>query len=1086
MNRTLLALLCCSAAIYCAACDDDDASGASAGDSGISLDSGLRTDSGTAVLDSALEDAVIDAEIIADSTVASDAEIDAEAEDAEVEDAAVDAEIEDGEIDPCANPTEEICDGIDNDCDGETDEGFENIEEICDGIDNNCNGQIDEGLHLGEPCESVGICAGDIGVYECDGEGGVRCSTGPGGSNTRALESELCNGLDDDCDGETDEDLGLGDACTGIGACGAGTLECEKIGDQYTGQTICSSMPTGSMPQNTSEICNNVDDDCDGLTDEDLTRSCYYGAPGTQDVGECHAGVETCNGGVFGDCEGYVIPTAELCDGKDNDCNGVIDDNINVVEICNNIDDDCDGLTDEDIPETEISCGFGVCAATGIRRCENGGFVDDCTPHEATGNDDNCNGIDEDCDGITDGNYVGAETTCGLGECATTGRMACVNGVEVDQCSAPLTTGPDNNCDGKDNDCDGETDEHYLGDASCCKGICCDNVVPSACVNGQVIPCQSPEPPADAIEFICNGLDYDCDGYTDEDWGTGPEACGTPDNPRECVTEDNPGCGTGVCYNPNDWDECLYGEEMKCEPFAPRSEIDNDCNNEDDDCDGETDEDFVTYSDTCGLGVCERTVEITCINGVQSQCIPGDPSNISEAACNGLDDDCDGYTDEDVEQFINREVRLTTSQATTAGFTAAAQYPQFVDTGRDLIAVWTESHSKTEGDGENTVTTFDEKSGIYMARFSYAGVMSGNAKPVVTGATAFRYPNIAKTSSGFIVVWNEQYIQNSNETFQKIGFNTIDANNNNIGTPKYITSTNTTRNQVDVECQANQCAIAWIEQKLDKSQNLLKLVKVNNNVASSETTLADNSNGTSVEVFAPDLVALANGGFAVTYTTSKALGGNDAQGNPLKRQSVYFQKLDNNGNRTAGPTRISSEDYNANTAALIERDGGYAAAFIGKGGEEVTFELLDSNANITKSVTLTGTTETPIQQAMSPSLVKTSDGFGLAWNDKALVNNLTPDNSEVRFQHFDANGNEFNNIVRISNNAAQSLSPIISWRNQDGAGTFSIMWYDERIGYTGYTENGSRKPDDNRHFEIFYTQGTMGCAPSSPAAVSVN
>ncbi|HVV52194.1 MAG TPA: MopE-related protein, partial [Polyangia bacterium] len=133
--------------------------------------------------------------------------------------------------------------------------------EICDGLDNDCDGIVDD--NLGAPtttCLTKGVCAGTQPT--CSGQNGWVC-TYP--ATYQAIEdtSKGCDGLDNDCNGQTDEPFQIGKSCIfGSGPCaGTGTWVCDNT---QPGNHRCM----GSMKPPGVEICNGVDDDCDGLVDE--------------------------------------------------------------------------------------------------------------------------------------------------------------------------------------------------------------------------------------------------------------------------------------------------------------------------------------------------------------------------------------------------------------------------------------------------------------------------------------------------------------------------------------------------------------------------------------------------------------------------------------------------------------------------------------------------------------------------------------------------------------------------------------------------------------------------------------------------
>lgn len=203
-------------------------------------------------------------------------------------------------------PSEETCDGVDNDCDGIVD----NAATECACVDGT---QVACG-------SDVGICT--LGTQTCVGGqlGPCEGATAPG--------EETCDGGDQDCNGVVDDRAaGPCDCLDGeiracgsdVGACQAGTQTCV---DGAFGP--CDAVGP------TDESCNGLDDDCNGVDDDRAGDACECvdGSvmPCGSDVGTCQAGTQTCVSGHFGACEGAIGPTPEIFDGEDNDCNGAPDD----------------------------------------------------------------------------------------------------------------------------------------------------------------------------------------------------------------------------------------------------------------------------------------------------------------------------------------------------------------------------------------------------------------------------------------------------------------------------------------------------------------------------------------------------------------------------------------------------------------------------------------------------------------------------------------------------------------------------------------------------------------------------------------
>ena len=337
----------------------------------------------------------------------------------------------------------------------------------------------------GEACVPTDGGAADGGMARADGS--------PATDGCVSAE-ETCNGADDDCDGEVDEAL-VRDCGSTEGSCTLGEETC-SMGEWSN----CS----GTRPA-AEERCDGLDDDCDGEIDE--TCGCTPGEtqPCGSSEGECEAGVQTCgDDAAWGACSGATPPDAELCDGKDNDCDGVIDNGnpggggacgetvgecaagvercvggriecmgavLPIPETCDAADNDCDGATDEGVTTTFYRDADGDGRGTDSTPTEAcsapGGFVTqggDCDDGDGStypGARDICDGKDNDCGGSlgVDSTFEcvrGASVSCTT-SCGSTGSGSCTSACDVPtagSCMAPSET-----CNYRDDDCDGVVDD---------------------------------------------------------------------------------------------------------------------------------------------------------------------------------------------------------------------------------------------------------------------------------------------------------------------------------------------------------------------------------------------------------------------------------------------------------------------------------------------------------------------------------------------------------------------------------------------------------------------------------------------------
>ncbi len=490
---------------------------------------------------------------------------------------------------------DEACDGIDNDCDTEIDEevqstwyydadadGFGGADatlvacepepgylsdssdcddddatrypgnpEVCDGRDNDCNAAVDEGVlltfYLDGDEDGVG---GYLWQEGCTPSPGYTTSTDDcDDTNPEAYPGhpERCDGEDNDCDGATDEEDAVdpptwyadGDA-DGFGDPATATIQCDAPLQSVADNTDCDDQRAASNPA-ALEYCNGFDDDCDGTTDEDdaVDALTWYIDTDADGYGDARRSIPACylpagysaDATDCNDAAANAFPGAlESCDGVDNSCDGQIDENA-VDSRTWYVDADGDGAGDP---------------ATALSDCNNpAGYVDngaDCNDQDRSafpGAPENCDGVDNDCDGNADEApaidatpwYVDTDGD-GYGDPATQ-LYACTapasyvsNFTDCNDGESASFPGGTEVCDLLDNDCDGATDEQAVDRQTWYADLDGDGYAGS---NYQTLACTAPSgyyataDDCDDLEPLsypgaserCDGDDNNCDGVDD-------------------------------------------------------------------------------------------------------------------------------------------------------------------------------------------------------------------------------------------------------------------------------------------------------------------------------------------------------------------------------------------------------------------------------------------------------------------------------------------------------------------------------------------------------------------------------------------
>ncbi len=367
-------------------------------------------------------------------------------------------------------------------------------------------------------------CDGSSGYADADGDGWPACEDCDDSvAEVNPDAQEVCNDLDDDCDGDIDQDAV--DAATWYGdADGDGyggsvfvSVECEAPHGFVDNSEDCDDLDASSWP-GADEVCDEADNNCDGEVDEGVL-STFYADDDGDGYGDANSPVEACDqptgaSHLDTDCDDSD-PSArpggiELCDSVDNDCDGDVDvDAFDADEYWPDVDGD----------------GFG--AGSSVEACDQpSGYADnedDCDDGDNAINPlatETCDGVDEDCDGTADDSAIDQETWYrdadgdGYGD-STDSQDACDqpsgyidDDTDCDDTDGDVNPGATEECDGDDEDCDGVADNGATGTEEDCPGTDCGDF------SGAGDYWVDPDSSGDAFEVYCDSsgvawLEYD-------------------------------------------------------------------------------------------------------------------------------------------------------------------------------------------------------------------------------------------------------------------------------------------------------------------------------------------------------------------------------------------------------------------------------------------------------------------------------------------------------------------------------------------------------------------------------------------------
>ncbi len=614
------------------------------------------------------------------------------------------------------------------DCDDTNSSIHPGTYELCsDGKDNNCNGFVDEQKNWHKDTDNDGY--GDSatpGTTTCspppntvsnnkdcndsdsqinalltyypdtdgdgygveDGKSSKACQIPPVGyspwpgdcdDNDKAIHpnaTEQCNGIDDDCNQQSDDNISQQSCQTGkSGICAVGSLVCQN------GKASCAIL---SQPE--AEKCDGSDNDCDGLVDdddpdtEDILKTDYYLDQDGDGYGppvsfkrfckkpDASQGNYVTQGGDCNDTNPNIHPgMAETkCDNKDDNCSGVIDEGLEKTKVCIDSDQDdwCQSGTQLLVCPQMIPEGYS--AAKNINTVimdplVPGGIGSDCNDTNASispdAPDQTCDGVDNNCNKVADEGFVSSICNTDKQGICQAGSLLCQQGTTTcAQTNQPQVE----SCNNLDDDCNGKVDDidpsnktngvssYYPDKDGDTFGDNSNNITP-------IVSCTKPTNPQ--FSYVPNNSD--CDDTNKNINPDMEEICNDKDD--NCNGQADEGVLVLTFFQDQDGDGFGNSNVLKTKCNLPAGYVsdDKDCNDTDKSINPGTSESCNGKDDNCNKQIDEGKLDgNACDSGEPSTCGPGTDVCTSGALkcvsntdpfgeiCDGIDNDCDAKIDD--------------------------------------------------------------------------------------------------------------------------------------------------------------------------------------------------------------------------------------------------------------------------------------------------------------------------------------------------------------------------------------------------------------------------------------------------------